>query len=160
MNNSLPAPAETLPRGVLLSIAALVAVTFAAVALVRWSGVDIRMPDAQAAQTRALQFIDRPDGGISVVDADSGREVTTLHGENGFVRGALRALARERRMRGLDGSQPFMLIGRADGRLTLDDPATGQRIDLESFGPMHAGRFAQLLRAHPAPASPASATTR
>jgi putative photosynthetic complex assembly protein len=146
MNQSLPAPAETLPRGVLLSIGALIAITLTAVALVRWSGVDIRLPDAEAAQTRALLFIDRPDGGIAVLDADSRREVATLHGENGFVRGALRALARERRMRGLDGTQPFVLIGRVDGRLTLDDPATGQRIDLESFGPMHAGRFAQLLR--------------
>jgi putative photosynthetic complex assembly protein len=59
--------------------------------------------------------------------------------------GALRALARERKIRGLDGSAPFLLIGRADGRLTLEDPATGQRIDLESFGPMHAGTFARLL---------------
>ncbi|MCU0950472.1 MAG: putative photosynthetic complex assembly protein PuhC [Burkholderiaceae bacterium] len=147
---------EQLPRGVLLSIAALVAVTIASVALVRLSGVDIRLPDAAAVQSRALQFIDRPDGGIAVIDAVTGHEVSTLHGENGFVRGALRALARERRMRGIDGTPPFVLIGRADGRLTLDDPATGQRIDLESFGPMHAGRFAQLLRSEPAAPSPAA----
>ena len=38
-----------------------------------------------------------------------------------------------------------MLIGRADGRLTLADPATGARIDLEAFGPTNAGVFARLL---------------
>lgn len=145
MNPATHPHAETVPRGALLAIGALIAVTFMAVAAVRLSGIDVRAPDAAAAQTRALIFADRSDGGIAVVDAASGRELTALHGENGFVRGALRALARERKLRGLDGTQPFLLIGRADGRLTLEDPATGQRIDLESFGPMHAGAFARLL---------------
>jgi putative photosynthetic complex assembly protein len=87
----------------------------------------------------------------TVIDDRSGQAVDTLHGENGFVRGALRALARERKLRGLDHTQPFVLIGRVDGRLTLEDPATGQRIDLESFGPMHAGAFARLLQPSNAP---------
>jgi putative photosynthetic complex assembly protein len=137
---------DVIPRGVLLSIGALVLATFLAVAAVRLSGIDVREPDAAAAQTRELRFEDRPDGGINVIDDRSGQAVDTLHGENGFVRGALRALARERKLRGLDHTQPFVLIGRTDGRLTLEDPATGQRIDLESFGPMHAGAFARLLQ--------------
>jgi hypothetical protein len=37
-----------------------------------------------------------------------------------------------------------LLIGRTDGRLTLQDPSTGQRIDLESFGPTNAAVFASL----------------
>jgi hypothetical protein len=37
------------------------------------------------------------------------------------------------------------LIARPDGRLTLVDPVTDQRIDLESFGPTNAGKFATLL---------------
>ena len=84
-----------------------------------------------------------------------------LRGVDEEVALALRALARERKIRGLDGSQPFLLIGRADGRLTLEDPATGQRIDLESFGPMHAGTFARLLAlpVQPAASSHGPATT-
>lgn len=149
MSPTAPPPAshnDMLPRGVLLSIGALLLATLMAVAAVRLSGVDVREPDAAATQTRALNFEDRQDGGITVIDHASGQTVATLHGENGFVRGALRALARERKLRGLDHTQPFMLIGRADGRLTLEDPATGQRIDLESFGPMHASAFARLLQ--------------
>ena len=42
-------------------------------------------------------------------------------------------------------SSRFGLIGRADGRLTLEDPATGRRVDLESFGPTNAAVFAQIL---------------
>ena len=33
----------------------------------------------------------------------------------------------------------------ADGRLTLVDPGTGRRVDLESFGPTNSAVFAQLL---------------
>ena len=46
-------------------------------------------------------------------------------------------------------SQPFKLIARTDGRLTLFDPVTGQRIDLESFGPTNAAVFAPFLTMQP-----------
>ena len=80
-----------------------------------------------------------------------------MQGEGGFLRGALRVMARERRMRGLGGEAPFELVGRADGRLTLLDPATGQRIDLEAFGPTNAGAFAALLRGT-SPSEPSRST--
>ena len=48
---------------------------------------------------------------------------------------------------GLGAEQPFQLIGRTDGRLTLADPATGQRVDLESFGPTNVAVFARFLAA-------------
>ena len=149
---------DLVPAGVLKAIGLLLLLSVAAVALVRLSGIDIRAPDAATVESRALRFEDRPDGSISVIDAVRNEEVTRLSGEGGFIRGALRALARERKLRGLDGREPFLLIARADGRLTLDDPATGQRIDLESFGPQHAGSFAQLL-GNAGPASPASSTS-
>jgi len=148
---------HAVPPGVLKAIGVLLLLTVAAVAAVRLSGMQVRAPDAPATQTRALRFEDRPDGSIAVIDATTRAQVTRIAGEGGFVRGALRALARERKLRGLDGSQPFLLIGRADGRLTLEDPATGQRIDLESFGPQHAGSFARLLGT---PADPGTTTTR
>lgn len=148
---------HAVPAGVLKAIGVLLLLTVAAVATVRLSGMQIRAPDAPAAQTRALRFEDRLDGSIAVIDATTRAQVTQITGEGGFIRGALRALARERKLRGLDGTQPFLLIGRADGRLTLEDPATGQRIDLESFGPQHAGSFARLLDT---PADRSTTTTR
>jgi hypothetical protein len=42
---------------------------------------------------------------------------------------------------------PMQLLGRADGRLTLLDPSTQQRIDLEAFGPSNAAVFAGLEKA-------------
>jgi putative photosynthetic complex assembly protein len=68
-----------------------------------------------------------------------------VHGEQGFLRGTLRGMARERRRNGLDDTAALSLLARADGRLTLVDPATGRRIDLESFGPTNAAVFARWI---------------
>jgi putative photosynthetic complex assembly protein len=138
-------PNGNVPRGPLLAIGALLLATVVAVAAVRISGMSIHMPDAEPTVTRLLRFEDRPDGGVGVIDHRDGREIVKLTGEQGFLRGALRSLSRERIRRGLGPEQPFELIGRADGRLTLIDPATGERIDLESFGPTNAGVFVRLL---------------
>jgi hypothetical protein len=40
----------------------------------------------------------------------------------------------------------MQLLGRADGRLTLLDPSTQQRIDLEAFGPSNVAVFAGLQK--------------
>lgn len=143
--NATSASPSLLPRGLLIAIGALVLTTLVGVAAVRLAGVSARAPDAPSVATRLLRFEDRPDGSIAVIDAASGRTLDELRGEQGFVRGALRALTRERRMRELGPQQPFELAARADGRLTLADPATGARIDLEAFGPTNAGVFARLL---------------
>ncbi|WP_396435999.1 photosynthetic complex assembly protein PuhC [Limnohabitans sp.] len=115
-----------------------------AVGLARWSGLDPRTPDAAVQWQRDLQFTDLPSGDIAVLDASTGQAVAQFSGEQGFLRSTLRALARERQRSSLGKEAPFLLIGRTDGRLTLQDPSTGQRIDLESFGPSNAAVFASL----------------
>lgn len=126
-------------------VGAVLLATLVGVAAVRWSGEDIRAPDAGVAVTRQLRFEDRPDGSVAVIDGRSGLLVQKVEGEAGFLRGTMRGLARERRRAGLGNEQAFELIGRADGRLTLHDPATGVKVDLESFGPVNAAVFAQFL---------------
>ena len=143
-----PHPGE-IPRGVALAIAGLLLVTLVLVAAVRWSGMSIHEPDAPTVSERALRFEDLADGSISVIDARTGREIEHVQGEAGFLRGAMRAMTRERRARGLGPETPFLLSARADGRLTLSDPATGGRLDLEAFGPTNAGVFARLLSTDP-----------
>ena len=111
-------------------------------------------PDVQAVLwQQQLRFEDRPNGDVGVVDARSGQEIARFAGEQGFVRGVLRALARERLRRGIGPEQPFELLGHAQGRLTLRDPVTGERIALESFGPSNAALFARLQTAAPGAAS-------
>jgi len=135
------------PRIPLVGAALLVGVALAIVAAVRITGIGVtRVPDAPAVTERELRFEDRQDGGIAVIDARENRQVDAVApGTNGFLRSTLRGLARERKRQGVGAEQPFHLIGRADGRLTLVDPATGRRVDLEAFGPTNALVFAQLL---------------
>lgn len=115
-----------------------------AVGLARWSGLDPRTPDAAVQWQRDLQFRDVAGGDIAVLDHRTGQQVAQFSGEQGFLRSTLRALAKERHRESLNGDAPFLLIGRTDGRMTLQDPSTGQRIDLESFGPSNAAVFASL----------------
>ena len=104
---------------------------------------------------RTLRFEDRPNGDVAVMDGKSAVEITRYAGEQGFVRGILRTLARERMRRGIGSGPTFELIGHTDGRLTLLDPATGQRINLESFGPTNMTSFA-MLQPVPNPVTTAS----
>jgi putative photosynthetic complex assembly protein len=134
------------PRGPLTGAALLVVFALVVVSLVRLTGVGAsHVPDAAAVMERDFRFEDRSDGSIAVIDPRDGRVVETVTGANGFLRGTLRGLARERKRQGVGPEHAFRLIGRADGRLTLIDPATGRRVDLESFGPANAGVFAQML---------------
>ena len=136
---------DTFPRWVLWVTACLLTFTLGAVALVRITG---NGPDQLAAATvneRLLRFEDSAGGGVAVIDGETGKLLTTITGEQGFFRGAIRALARDRTARKIGSEQPFKLISRTDGRLTLFDPVSGQRIDLESFGPTNAAVFAQFL---------------
>ena len=137
------------PQWVLYCAAGIIAFSLISVGLVRITG---NGPDQKAATPtvqRSLVFQDHHDGGVRVEDGVTGKTLTVLHGEQGFVRGTLRALTRERYSRGIGSELPFELIARVDGRVTLFDPSTGQRVDLESFGPTNTGEFARFLAMQP-----------
>jgi putative photosynthetic complex assembly protein len=129
------------PRIALVVAGVVIALTLGGVGVARWSGFDGKQLDAAATAERSLRFQDQPRGGIAIVDAASGTTLETVYGEQGF----LRAVLRERKLRGIVSESPLQLIARADGRLTLIDPATGSRLDLESFGSTNAAVFARWL---------------
>ena len=142
--NGAVAP-DTFPRWVLICVGCILALTIIAVGLVRITGNGPDQIAAAAVAERMLRFDDMANGGVLVTDGVTGVRVAELQGEQGFVRGALRALTRERTARDIGSKQPFKLTARVDGRLTLDDPSTGRRIDLESFGPTNSGVFFRFL---------------
>jgi putative photosynthetic complex assembly protein len=144
-------PRHILPKHIALVLGLVMLATLILVAMVRYSGVDIRYADSPSQQVRLLRFADMDNGDIGVFNAQDGSELARFSGEQGFMRGALRAMARERKRRDIGPMVPFELHARTDGRLTLIDPATHMRLDLESFGPTNAGLFAQLLQDPPAP---------
>ena len=135
------------PRPPLLGAAALVLAALLSVALVRTTGFGVsHEPVPASAVVRDLRFEDRPDGAIAVYDANADAPVQMVApGTNGFIRGALRGLARERKRQGLGPDLPFRLSRTVDDRLLLEDPATGRVVDLGAFGPTNAAAFARLL---------------
>lgn len=140
-----------LPRLPLLAIAGMLALTLLGVTAVQVTGQGaVRIPDAPAVEVREFRFVDRKDGGIDVISAATNEVVHSVAPEtNGFLRGTMRGLARERKRAGIGQEVPFELVGRADGRLTLIDPATQRRVDLDSFGPDNARVFASLMTSPP-----------
>lgn len=109
------------------------------------SGKSETQADASVIAKKTLFFRDLPDGSVGVISASSGKMIAQVEGQAGFVRGILRALARERRIQQITSDDAFELMSRSDGRLTLVDLATGNRIDLESFGRDNAAQFAAFL---------------
>jgi putative photosynthetic complex assembly protein len=145
------------PRLPLITAAALVvfAVTIVAIAQINKLGAARPAdPGASIVAERDLRFEDQADGGIAIIDTRSGSLIDTVApGTNGFLRGALRGMARERKREDFDRSTPFQLSQTQAGHLVLKDPTTGRFIDLGSFGPTNAAVFANLLTARPGVAS-------
>ena len=128
----------------LLVVATLMGVVYLVANTVQSGKLESQV-DANVIAKKTLFFRDLPDGSVGVISASSGKMIAQVEGQAGFVRGILRALARERRIRQITGDDAFELISRSDGRLTLVDLATGNRIDLESFGRDNAAQFAAFL---------------
>jgi putative photosynthetic complex assembly protein len=116
-------------------------------AVARLAGVGAPVPPSGTpVVARSLIFLDQPDGGILVRDGDRQTEVTQLEpGSNNFIRGTLRALARERRQHEIGAGTAFHLAAWPDGRLTLTDPSTGRMVGLDAFGSTNREAFARLL---------------
>ena len=144
---------SSVPRLPLAAMGALVLASLVGVSIVRLTGTSAtQQVDAPTVQTMALRFEDNSDGSIGVHDAKSGMLLSTVApGTNGFLRSTMRGLVRERKRQGIGPETPFELLGRADGRLTLSDPSTQRRVDLESFGPTNSAVFAALINAQGSP---------
>ena len=164
-------PHEPVPRIPLAGAILLVGIALAAVTFSRVTGVGSVVPVSVAdIEVRELRFEDRPDGSIAVRDGRDGSTVwTAAPGTNGFMRGVLRGFARERKRSDFGQEVPFRLVRKADDRMLLEDPTTGRRVDLGSFGRDNAIVFAALLghgqarathiAASASPDRPASLTT-
>jgi putative photosynthetic complex assembly protein len=135
----------------ILTLAGIVVATVVTVATARMSGYQPPAPEASpVVASRELAFRDDGDGSVLVYDWRSGEQLADLApGEGSFVRGVMRSLTRERRSREAGSDAPFQISRHQDGSLVLEDPATGERIELQAFGPTNAGAFATLLDHEP-----------
>jgi putative photosynthetic complex assembly protein len=134
---------------VLWGAAALIGLALASAGAARWTGIGTTdNPTSIAVDRLELRFEDRPDGAVAVYTAERDREIELVApGTNGFLRSVVRGLVRERRAQGIGSEPAFALTRWADGRLSLDDPATGRTVELGAFGATNAGSFVRMLAA-------------
>lgn len=138
------------PRGALILAGsfALTVIALAAVARISNKGTLGEQTNAQMVASRALVFSDQPDGSIGVYDAQHQQQLDAVSGTGGFVRGAIRALARQRRISHVGPEVPFYLVKWSDGRLTLDDSSTKSHLELYAYGSENLASFEKLLIGH------------
>jgi len=137
-----------IPRPVLLAAGALVAFTLVLTAGARLSRPGVPAPRPVPVESVEVRFEDRSDGSIAMLDPASGRELARVPpASNGFIRGVLRGLFRERKLEALGRAGTFRLERGVDARLAIEDLATHRRIDLTAFGPDNTAAFARLLEA-------------
>ena len=103
------------------------------------------MDPSTVLEVRDLRFLD--DDGSVVIREGEDVIAVLASGEGQFVRGVVRALARHRMLSEVGREAPFQLVHRADGRLSLEDPVTGQAIVINAFGSDNLQAFARLLDA-------------
>ncbi len=144
-------PYQHFPRGVLVFGFSLLFATMVYVGVYRETEPAPR-DLATAHLTVPLLFEDRADGAVVVRHPDTLEVVTVFDpGTNGFVRGAMRGLARERKRREIGADVPFTLVMWPNGQLSLEDTSTHAAIDLTAFGPSNVEPFRQILRARGGP---------
>lgn len=147
---------QTIPKHAVASAAMLVLTALALTTLVK---VGVLSREAVPAVVRSeahvapvivrqLTFSDRTDGAVVVRDVATGETVRVLVDGvpgNGFVRGVMRGMARDRHIHGIGMAPPFTLTLWKNQSLSLEDKATGRSIELGSFGPDNRAAFAAML---------------
>ena len=145
------------PKPALLAVGLLLGVTLAGVATVRIarnSAPAVAPAAPPSVASVDLRFSDERDGSIRILDDRSGALVSTLAPDtNGFIRGVMRGLARDRLSRHIGQAPPFRLSRDRAGKLWLQDTATHRLIDLEAFGTGNRAAFADLLQLRAAASS-------
>lgn len=142
------APPMTVPRPALYMAGALITFVLILAVSARVFGFGaFRETATTVLVQRDLKFTDASDGGIIVTDATTNTQSALLPpGTNGFLRGALRALTRERQLAGIGRDVPFRLVRYTDGRLVMHDPTTKQHITITSFGHTQVESFDALFK--------------
>lgn len=103
-------------------------------------------PQGFVVTARDIFVEDRDDGAVVIRDARSGQVVQELEpGTGGFIRATLRGLVRARRLGELGPEKPFRVTRWSEGRLTLEDTASGRVVDLLAFGQAQVDAFQSLL---------------
>ena len=135
------------PKGPLIGAAVLVALVFAVAITAKATGVGAaREAHSAPIEVRELRISNTAQGTLKVEDVGHGTSMELDADRNGFLFGVMRGIRYKRQVARADSLAPLRLTRWGDGTLTLDDPATGMHVAVESFGVTHVESFERLMR--------------
>jgi putative photosynthetic complex assembly protein len=138
---------QVFPKGVIMGMGALMLFSIVIAGSARLTNHNhVVMPPTYPIATRDLSFKDLVNGGVDVTDSNTGALIATVAPQTGgFLRGIMRGLIRDHRLQAKAPNSSFHLTQWADGRLSLEDPATHESFELEAFGSTNKEVFARFL---------------
>lgn len=140
------------PRGPLIGAGILVALVFVlAISAQRYGLGAAKEGSTDVAERRTLTFTRTVDGGMDIDDIGTHVRVAHLMPDhNGFIFGMMRGIEYKRTVAHRELNAPFELTRWSDGRVTLDDKASGMHITVNSFGATQLESFEPLFTQHAA----------
>lgn len=135
---------EMIPRKLIL---AMVALALSALALATFSVLSGRAPagQPQASEILASRNVVLASDGVALT-AHAADGTVIVDTDNGaFVSVVISGLERARKVARVTGNPPVTVTRFANGRLTLDDPASGWSVELTSFGAGNAAYWNWIL---------------
>ena len=145
--NFYPTPDRPIPKPILIGAAFLAIGALSAIGFGRLTGVGLaETPHIASIAHRDIKLDERPDGSVAILDAKSDVVLTESGiGQGSFAVEVLRNMQRNRARKGVDGSVPFVVALKSDGRLVVEDPETPQQVELRAFGERQTTDFAAML---------------
>lgn len=141
------APMNFTSRPFILSVSALVVASLIAIGVGTWMRPAAEPLREAPRVSLELRMVTAPGTDIvTVLDNATGREIDRLAGDqSGFLRTMIRVIRRDLGPVQDINSIPFRIEAWHDHRVTLEDLASGRRIDLRAFGPTNAEVFIRWL---------------
>lgn len=136
---------EMIPRGLLRAMLALVLFSLAITVFAVVTGrPTVGQPEAAPVLAERMLVLAGGDAQAVRVETPEG-EVLADMAHGGFVTVIQNGLQTERRRHGMDPALPVRLVKYQNGRLAIEDPATGWSVELYAFGGTNRDAFARFL---------------
>ena len=135
------------PRAAIIATGLLMLSSLIIAGVARQTRLAAAAEETPAPQTALLLTFGETEDGNLTVERSDGTALSVAPESHGFVQGVLRTFTRARQRAQKDVAAPLELGLYANGSLMLSDPETGERVELDSFGPTNRQAFARLFAA-------------